>query len=322
MSEWEQKTIGLVLPGTVQTILDSVSNLTSTFLGITGTLKTSLEAVKVFLIDIPNPALVALKAVCDEILNLLADLRASGIYFLVVHPYQDGVGDYDKTLEVMTLTPSKLLSAIDSSFDDEGDLLRPVFSDSAEVGAYVFLVATPSLAVFSPMIEAFGKLFSLESLILLSEKLNALLDAQENQTSLDPAPASVLPDWEGRSMGQLFPPYGDALKKIEGFVKGVKASTEGASKAIDNMIEFLEGKIAEVSELEASITKLQEMLNLSIPQGGVYLLKIDLAVGGVKRIRQEIQNASGKPDDALQFSAAVVLLGGSASFNNLAVMLS
>jgi len=80
--------------------------------------------------------------------NLAIDLQLTGFYFLVIEPQIGGI--------------KKFLSILRESFDDQTDVNRPQFSESAFTTGFVILTGSPSLEGIQKAYDALKKIFPKE----------------------------------------------------------------------------------------------------------------------------------------------------------------
>lgn len=107
MAEWASIKLGD--NAELQKIMSAASDASSLVNTNIGIAKTTLELAKIFLMGIPNPALLLLAAVADEIDNLVNDFRQTGLYTLEVFPgeHMAGIKPRDENGNPIKMTMSK-----------------------------------------------------------------------------------------------------------------------------------------------------------------------------------------------------------------------
>jgi len=120
------------------------------------------------------------------------------------------------------------------------------------------------------------------------------------------------PDWRGKRLEELIPPFGTLLDATEGHVRGMKGTVQSAKKSIEPMIKYLDSKMAELQAFSAEVTSILELFAVGIPAAGIYTLYLAPKLGGTAEFRTRMLSAGGprKPPEVLKFCAGVCFLGG------------
>jgi hypothetical protein len=120
------------------------------------------------------------------------------------------------------------------------------------------------------------------------------------------------PDWRGKRLEELIPPFGTLLDSTEGHVRGIKGTVQSAKKSIEPMIKYLDSKMAELQAFSNEVTEILELFAVGIPAAGIYTLYLAPKLGGTAEFRNRMLSAGGprKPPEALKFCAGVCFLGG------------
>ena len=88
---------------------------------------------------------------------------------------------------------------------------------------------------------------------------------------------------------------------------------DDAEAAIEDIIAYLDAKIAELEEIAAALQKILALFTVGLGDAGVYILNIPVAIGGNAYIKEELQGAANKPPDTLDFTLAFMMMGGGAA---------
>ena len=195
MATWRQQAILGSVPPEFSTPFDALEAGTSTILTVLGAVKTTLELVETFLIANADPALEALKAALQAIIDLLNDLVGAGFFAIEVDTIQHGevVVEPKELAEIINaarsgqaqqvtaenispivtkvLNPEANIDKIIESFDDIGDLNRPVFSDDAEVGMITILGGTVSPADFLDILFSILQIFNIQEIRAVQQQV-------------------------------------------------------------------------------------------------------------------------------------------------------
>jgi hypothetical protein len=120
------------------------------------------------------------------------------------------------------------------------------------------------------------------------------------------------PDWRGKRLEELIPPFGTLLDSTEGHVRGIKGTVQNAKKSIEPMIKYLDSKMEELEAFSNEVTEILELFAVGIPAAGIYTLYLAPKLGGTAEFRNRMLSAGGprKPPEALKFCAGVCFLGG------------
>ena len=111
-----------------------------------------------------------------------------------------------------------------------------------------------------------------------------------------------------------------AINTFSDTLRGMAGDSAGA---LDGVIDFLDGKIAELDKINEALQKILALFSVGLPQAGVYILKIpDGTTGGNDAVKSALSSATNKPPDSLDFSVGMMMMGGSASIKPLMTLLA
>jgi len=176
--EWSVAT--LQLPKEIKETAEGLSDILGVFVTVLELLNVVLETVKVFIIDLTDPAKLLIKALITILEQLKKQLEASGIYFLPLLPTESKISP--------TLTPEAFtgidvtglqfavgdrfnsikggskafINKICASLDDPADTNRPKFSADAKAGCLVLAMDSGNIFPLIQKIYKMARIFQLE----------------------------------------------------------------------------------------------------------------------------------------------------------------
>jgi len=116
-----------------------------------------------------------------------------------------------------------------------------------------------------------------------------------------------------------FTTFFSAIKMLTNSLRDI---AKGSSDALDKMIAFLDSKIKELEEINKSLQAILKLFTTGLGDAGVFTLTIPPAVGGTDYIKQELQGATGRPSDTLDFTFGFMMVGGGPSIKTLQTLLT
>ena len=334
---WELKPIPAPLLSELEGLATSISSITQPVVTALDTAQAALDVAKAFVTTSANPTTALALALIDELENLNNDIFGTGVFQLVVQPFDasarktiprigeiPGFNAADTLIEieqagstlpanflgVPSLTPERTIRLITQSFDDEGDAQRPQFSDSASVTAFGFLVTAPDADEFASLLESLRAVFDLGPFERLLERLKRVTNLETGGIA---PPISRLPDWDSVRLNSVSPlkETQDFINKQLNFLRGLVGVGDNA---LQDFIELIERK---VSNLQAIIQEFNELINSiksALNASGIWVLDVPPGVGGNNRLKQEIESNNDVFNQLNNnLSAAVLYVGGGPS---------
>ena len=104
---------------------------------------------------------------------------------------------------------------------------------------------------------------------------------------------------------------------IDALTDTLRKMADDAGKALQDIIDYLDAKIAELEEINQALQKILALFSIGLPSAGIYTLNIPVAVGGTEYIKEELQGAANAPPDDLDFTMAFMLVGEGTAFKTL-----
>jgi hypothetical protein len=112
------------------------------------------------------------------------------------------------------------------------------------------------------------------------------------------------------------------FEQIQRFTNGMRDFAAGATEELAKVIEYLDGKIAEIDELNKSIQAILAIFQIGIPDAGVYVLSIPTTTGGNEAIKEALTSATNGPPNTLDYSVGFMMMGGGPSMKPLQLLLT
>ena len=110
--------------------------------------------------------------------------------------------------------------------------------------------------------------------------------------------------------------------QISRFTQGMRDFAAGATEELGKVIEYLDGKIAEIDELNKSIQAILAIFTIGIPDAGVFVLSIPTTSGGNEAIKEALSSATNGPPNTLDYSVGFMMMGGGPSMKPLQLLLT
>ena len=104
---------------------------------------------------------------------------------------------------------------------------------------------------------------------------------------------------------------------ISGLTESMRKIASDMTKKIDEIIEYLDAKIAELEEINAALQAILKIFATGLPATGVYVLNIPVDIGGNEYIKKALQIGEGRPPDSLDFTMSLFMMMGGPSGKKL-----
>lgn len=104
---------------------------------------------------------------------------------------------------------------------------------------------------------------------------------------------SALPNWKFTRIQDLFPIYGETIDLIISKIEFAKDLAEGALKALNEAIKYLEDLIQDLIELNEKIQQVLLFFTQGLSKAGLYSAKIS-GSGGIQDFKDKLSNAKIK----------------------------
>jgi hypothetical protein len=331
---WQSLTLGQI-PGLAE-VLSAVSSPLQVIAAVLDFVAGILEILSALLIDLLDPFRALILAAYEILRAIVEDLLASGAYL-----YADVVG-----LDVPTLTRPAVPAAADAapwvpggpplalppgrngfeawasrfraSFDDPGDLARPVFSDGAPVEA-VFVVGTaPDVGGLGGLLTLLEKIFDVGAFPKAWQAFSETFPARPPDPSRTRArTTSVAPDWKSWRLRDIAPPdYPlEKLLWLPWLLKALLLNTDSIIGLLRNLAAAVKEKAAMLRGLVAILQAIIDAIR-ALSATGLHVLAV-VTDEGVEGLTTAFLEAEDRPntDDAgnplgADLVAGVCLLAG------------
>ena len=110
--------------------------------------------------------------------------------------------------------------------------------------------------------------------------------------------------------------------QIQKFTNDMRDFAAGATEELQKVIDYIDGKIEEIEELNKSIQAILALFQLGIPDAGVYVLSIPTTTGGNAAIKEALSSATNGPPNTLDYSVGFMMMGGGPSMKPLQLLLT
>ena len=130
------------------------------------------------------------------------------------------------------------------------------------------------------------------------------------------------PNFKTAKLEDLLGDFSDFFGAINAFSNTIRSMAGDSSSALTEMIEFLDKLIKKLEELNTVLQKILKIFTDGLPDGGVYVLKIDSTTGGNNAIKEALASAENRPPDSLDFAIGYMMLGGGANITVLNKLLA
>ena len=338
---WEQKAIPSPLIDGMKDIASALAAPGQAVETILGTTADAIDIAKLFVTAQVDPLSALFLAVLDEIDELVNDTFGAGIYQLYVNPFEvqslgveeiktkfstgislDPTADeikfivQEKSSEyqfdnfgIPLMTPGTAINHMIRSFDDEGDLKRPIFSPSAEVCAYGIIVTAPSLAGFTPILEGLLAILDLKPFARL---LNNLLKKSVSAEFFIPR-FSRKPDWNNTLSLSSIPILREQRDVLIDALNTVRGYVNNADTAISDLLSIIQRKIDALLDVVKAFNELIAKIQSAVAASGAYIFDFPPQIGGVEAIKSALRDPALAKLSQNGYSAGCLFVGGGPS---------
>jgi hypothetical protein len=267
-----------------------------------------LQALSAILIGLPDPFKALILAAYQLLTDIINDLLNTGAYLYVdapgISPSQVTLSEtgvrFDpgkqfkagQALKPPPVTPDgyqRWASRFQASFDDPGDLKRPVITEGAPVQAVFIVMAAPSLDALRQSMYLIGKLFNIDS---FKRSFDRYKKGTPDPRRSRARTKSVKPDWKAVRLRDLFPPL-EGLTVLPEALLGLLLQVETLSGLIKNLASAMQEKANVLLKLAEAIQAIIDLLD-ALKSSGMYALNLSTK-GGIKGLRDGFMKAIDRP---------------------------
>ncbi len=130
-------------------------------------------------------------------------------------------------------------------------------------------------------------------------------------------PEAPHPNFKASKLEDLIGDFNVFFASIDALTDTLRKMADDAGKALQDIIDYLDSKIAELEEINAALQKILALFSIGLPAAGIYTLNIPVAVGGNDYIKGELQGAANAPPDSLDFTFGFMLMGEGKAFKTM-----
>ena len=123
-------------------------------------------------------------------------------------------------------------------------------------------------------------------------------------------PVPKHPNFKAVKLDDLIGDFKTFFSAIDALTDAIRKMADDAEAAIADIIKYLDEKIKELEEIAEALQKILKLFTVGLGDAGVYVLNIPVAIGGNDYIKAELQGATNKPPDTLEFTIAFMMMGG------------
>lgn len=360
--KWQTKTLSVALPPELQQLLDVYDEIADSINNILDISVDALNVISFLLTDIVNPLILALIFIAQQMLSLIQNLNATAVHIIGMYPseatnshfirYKDVLPGFSDTSTggFHVLNTDDLFRKYVDTFTDQGDTNRPPEGDNIVAGGLVIFAGAGTkeqiktaaalrrtFELFQNLANFYADLLNVEEFKKFAGVLNKFIDnIDKAQTAADASTTisdtetkkSIAPDWKSRRVTKhIIPALGNALNSVEGIIQGFIDQAVGASTAVQNLIDYIEGKVKEIIEIQAELQDLRDFFNsldlATLDLVTLNILVVEPQVGGINILKSSVLdvNLVGRPDRDLQFTALVSFVGAGSGVSLLLFLL-
>ena len=134
-------------------------------------------------------------------------------------------------------------------------------------------------------------------------------------------PEAPHPNFKASKLEDLIGDFNVFFASIDALTDSLRKMADDAGKALQDIIDYLDAKIAELEEINQALQKILALFTIGLPAAGIYTLNIPVAVGGNEYIKAELSGATNAPPDDLEFTFGFMLMGEGTAFKTLQKLL-
>jgi len=319
-SYWTQGNLGLNCPAPIQALVTNLGSVNTALKSVMMMIQSLAKVAEVYYKAVINPFMALAGKLVTTIENFIKDMFSSGIYQLVVAPYE-GYNSYTKMNDdgYYILTPGQAITTASNSFNDLGDKNRPVYSANATVAALGFLLTAYTPSGLQALMDQFNNVLEVNDFVDISAQ--AKRNARKGITGGTRVYKNTPPDWTSvslRSISILADVEKEMIKAVELINGFVLYSANAALKQLLNSLKF---KVRQFQGIISRLTNLIVKFTKALTSQGLYILSIPPTTGGVNAIKTKMKNATLSASTN-QYTVFVLYVAGGASIVGLTSLMS
>ena len=305
-SAWRALTLG-ALPG-VDQLVSTVKPPLQVIIALLQFLQALLKALAAILFGIPDPFRALILAAYALLTDIINDLLATGAYLYVDAPgilpaepagpqasfRVDPPKEFKAGMARERRPPvpdgfERWASRFSASFDDAGDLQRPVVTEGAPVQAAFIVMAAPSIDGLRQMLYLLGLLLNIDAFKKAFEKYaKGAPDPRRARSRGKP----VAPDWRAARLVDLLPALKD-LAMLPEALRGLLLAVEQLSQLIKDLAAAMQEKAQVLMKLAEAVQAIIDLLE-ALKSAGMYVLPV-ATQGGIAGLKDAFIKATNRP---------------------------
>ena len=111
-------------------------------------------------------------------------------------------------------------------------------------------------------------------------------------------PEAPHPNFKASKLEDLIGDFNVFFASIDALTDSLRKMADDSAKALQDIIDYLDAKIAELEEINQALQKILKLFTIGLPAAGIYTLNIPVAVGGNEYIKSELSGATNAPPDS------------------------
>jgi hypothetical protein len=300
--------------------------------------------------DSTDLLLTALTGFVDVAQDFVNDTKNTSAYVLLDYPINLNVGSLtvagmDFTVDERLLGVSnkrrrwnklsrdmisygEAIDRITTSFDDQTDGLRPVFSSDAATAGVVIMVQSEEIGVFLRSLEALNKIFDFSEFSQVSvpafstwfdqsKSLPQFTDSEifefDFNTPAESRVAGNFPNWVGKfSLVGVIPALGELMDVLDTLLESLRPNPD-LQDFVANVVAEIQRKAAEIRALGQLLIDLSDLLRSAFDGTSLSYVNIT-STSGNQGFKAALQSSTGHPTFSRSLVCSIVLYGGTAGF--------
>jgi hypothetical protein len=250
------------------------------------TAKSLLEIAKALYSVIADPYAGIMGAVVASLEDLVNDYFGAGGHLLVVDNFapilqpknkKDKKDKKDK-YGIPLLAPGTAINIALSSLDDLGDPSRPVYSNSAQISAFGFMLTAIDFVGFYELMKALQNVWSIDELKFNIKKFEQFEKGFSQ---------SVPPNWKATKYNDI-----EQVAKLQKNILKMLNQTRGYLVTADQaVIQLIDSFVRKADQLKASadgIASILRALSAIAAMNDVWAFDVPLTTGGTEKLKEQL----------------------------------
>jgi len=118
------------------------------------------------------------------------------------------------------------------------------------------------------------------------------------------------PNFKAVKLEDFIEDFASFFMAIDALTDALRKMADDAGAAIKALIAYLDAKIKELEEINTALQKILALFTIGLGDAGLYVLNIPMSTGGNDYIKKQLQSATNKPPDTLEFTIGFLIVGG------------